>query len=81
MMLTGTLLLRYAIDDASADWTMAEAQVSNLASGATAGKSTVVTVKSTAAAGQKRKADTDAPTAKGEKKTRRSLKKPRQQDR
>ena len=56
---------------------MAEAQVARLAAGGKEGKSTVVSVKSTAAAaGQKRKADEDASAKDKEKKgARRSMKK------
>lgn len=64
IVLTGSRY-RYAITDTQQDWSLAEAQVSH------AGKSTVVSVKSTAAAGQKRKAEAP-PTGEGkEKKTRR----------
>jgi len=54
-------LFRYAIDDASADWSLAEAQVTNNLKGGGNGSSglkgvsTVVSVKATAGAGQKRK--------------------------
>lgn len=49
-------LFRYAIDDASADWNLAEAQVANNLKGSgMKGVSTVVSVKATVAAGQKRK--------------------------
>jgi len=67
-------LSKYAIDDASADWSVAEAQVASL--GNTSGKSTVVSVKNTAPTGQKRKANDDAPSTKGDKKagSRRSIK-------
>ncbi len=58
---------------------MAEAQVSQLAGGDAAGKSTVVSVKGTPAVGQKRKADDNQSYASkgGEKKSgaRRSMKK------
>ncbi|KAF8811910.1 DUF699-domain-containing protein [Phlegmacium glaucopus] len=59
-----SFISRYAIDDASADWSLAEAQVSNNLKGGNAssglkGVSTVVSVKATtataAATGQKRK--------------------------
>jgi N-acetyltransferase 10 len=63
---------RYAIGDTQADWSLAEAQV------AQPGKSTVVSVKSTAVAGQKRKADGPAAssnTGGKEKKNRRSISK------
>ena len=70
---------RYAIDDTSTDWSVAEAQVASLANGGP-GKSTVVSVKSTVSGGatKKRKsAEDDAPVGKGEKKSgaRRSIKK------
>jgi N-acetyltransferase 10 len=75
-------LIRYAIDDASADWSVAEAQVGKLVR--EGGKATVVSVKG-GGAGQKRKADDggdvvrekekDGEKGKG-KKTRRA-KKPR----
>ncbi|KAI0287271.1 GNAT acetyltransferase 2-domain-containing protein [Russula brevipes] len=68
-------LSRYAIDDASADWSAAEAQVRHkLATGSGHGMSTVISVKSSNAARLKRKADmaTEAPTVKT-KKNRRSL--------
>ncbi|GBE83103.1 GNAT acetyltransferase 2-domain-containing protein [Sparassis latifolia] len=71
-------LSKYAIDDASANWSMAEAQVAKLTGGA-AGKSTVVSVKSTVAAGQKRKVE-DVPEKGGKsgekdrKGSRRSIK-------
>ncbi|KAH9954956.1 GNAT acetyltransferase 2-domain-containing protein [Russula dissimulans] len=68
-------LSRYAIDDASADWSAAEAQIRNkLAAGSGRGKSTVVSVKTSSSAGSKRKADATAevPTTKI-KKNRRSL--------
>jgi hypothetical protein len=66
---------RYAIDDASADWSAAKAQVwSKLAVGGGRGTSTVVSVKTSGFEGQKRKADTatGAPDTKT-KKNRRSL--------
>ena len=74
---------RYAINDASADWSMAEAQVARLAGagagGGASGKSTVVSVKGAAPTAQKRKAGDDASHASkgGEKKAgaRRSIKK------
>ena len=73
------ILRRFAINNSSADWAMAEAQVAKLASSGTAGKSTVISVKTTAAVGQKRKAeDVSKGAAKGtEKKSgaRRSMKK------
>ncbi len=72
---------RYAITDASADWSTAESQVAKLSSSGTQGKSTLVSVKSAAGAGQKRKAeDTGREKEKekgggGDKKARRSMKK------
>jgi N-acetyltransferase 10 len=63
---------RYAIDDASTDWAAAEAQIH--AAGNQRGKSTVVSVKTSSAVGQKRKADAvaETPSAKT-RKSRRSL--------
>lgn len=70
---------RYAIADASEDWTVAEAQVGNLGGGKGAGKSTIVSVKTAAAPTQKRKAEeTDAGPKFEKKKARRSLKKDKQ---
>ncbi|KAF8466530.1 DUF699-domain-containing protein [Russula ochroleuca] len=62
-------LSRYAIDDASADWSIAEAQIRG-----GRGQSTVVSVKTSNAAGLKRKLDgaAEAPSVKT-KKNRRSL--------
>lgn len=77
---SGWLFRRYAINDASADWSVAEAQVAKLG----AGKQTVVSVKSAAvvSAGVKRKAEEDRGKDKkgGDKKagaagSRRSMKK------
>lgn len=69
-------LSRYAINDASADWSVAEAQVANSSGGkGAAGKSTVVSVKTAAAPAQKRKADDAAGPMTEKKKARRSLKK------
>ena len=69
------MILRYAINDASADWSAAEAQVAQLASGGQQGKSTLVSVKTAAVAGQKRKAEGPEREKKGtEKKSRRSMK-------
>ncbi|GJE88847.1 hypothetical protein PsYK624_049340 [Phanerochaete sordida] len=70
-------LSKYAINDAAADWSMAEAQVARLATGGAEGKSTIITVKSADAAGKKRKADEDAGAAKDKEKkgARRSMKK------
>jgi len=68
-------LSRYTIDDASADWSAAEAQIRNkLAARSGPGKSTVVSVKTSSSAELKRKADVtaEAPTIKN-KKNRRSL--------
>jgi N-acetyltransferase 10 len=64
-------LRRYAIDDAAVDWKGAEGQVANIARGG--GRvSTVVSVKSAAPSGQKRKADDgDAKEGKDKKATRR----------
>lgn len=67
--------LRYAIDDVSTDWPAAEAQIRHkLTAGDQQGKSTVVSVKTSSAVGQKRKADATVvgPTAKS-KKSRRTL--------
>ena len=79
---TGSPSNRYAINDASADWSRAEAQVAQLASGGAAGKSTVVSVKSSVAtAGQKRKADEEHGSSSAERgrekkaSSRRSMKK------
>ena len=72
---------RYAINDASADWSTAEAQVAKLAAAGPGaqGKSTLVSVKTAGGAGQKRKADgagLEEVKGKGtEKKVRRSMKK------
>ncbi|KAF8200392.1 GNAT acetyltransferase 2-domain-containing protein [Pholiota molesta] len=71
-MLASLDLSKYAIGDTQADWSLAEAQV------AQPGKSTVVSVKSTTVAGQKRKADGPAAssnTGGKEKKNRRSISK------
>lgn len=69
---------RYAIDDASADWSVAEAQVRNTLTGGGRGKSTVVSVEATGAAGQKRKLDDATPAAEAKsKKNRRSFAKKR----
>ncbi|KAI9430553.1 DUF699-domain-containing protein [Lactarius indigo] len=71
-------LSQYAIDDASADWSVAEAQVRNTLTGDGRGKSTVVSVKATGAAGQKRKLVDATPVAEVKnKKNRRSLSKKR----
>ncbi|PIL22780.1 hypothetical protein GSI_15475 [Ganoderma sinense ZZ0214-1] len=72
-------LTKYAIADGSADWSAAEAQVAKLSSAGAQGKSTLVSVKSAAVAGQKRKAE-DAGKERekggsGDKKARRSMKK------
>ncbi|KAH7885613.1 GNAT acetyltransferase 2-domain-containing protein [Phlebopus sp. FC_14] len=55
-MLDALDLSKYAINDTSADWSIAEAQVARLAHGQGT-KSTVVSVKSASGVGQKRKAD------------------------
>ncbi|TBU61958.1 GNAT acetyltransferase 2-domain-containing protein [Dichomitus squalens] len=74
-MLDALDLSKYAINDASADWSAAEAQVAKLASGGQ-GKSTLVSVKTSAVVGQKRKAEDKGKEDKsGEKKARRSMKK------
>ena len=65
---------RYAINDAGADWTMAEAQVAKLAKGDAAGKSRVVTVKGAGVSPHKRKAEED-PKAEKKSGARRALKK------
>ena len=74
LILFHSFFYRYAIDDASADWSLAEAQVaSNLKGGsAIKGVSTVVSVKATAAAGQKRKLEELVDSSK-KKPTRRRL--------
>ena len=54
---------------------MAEAQVAKLASGDAAGKQTVVSVKSTVATGQKRKADDEGKEKEKKAGARRSMKK------
>lgn len=73
------LFYRYAINDASADWSLAEAQLaSNLKSGSgIKGVSTVVSVKATTTAGQKRKLEEPIDSGGKDKKkaTRRGLKK------
>ncbi|KAF9048951.1 DUF699-domain-containing protein [Panaeolus papilionaceus] len=64
-------LKKYAIDDSAADWSQAEAQIANLGSG----KATVVSVKGTQSAPQKRKAETVADMSETKsKKSRRSMK-------
>ncbi|KAI0299677.1 helicase-domain-containing protein [Multifurca ochricompacta] len=69
-------LSRYAIDDASADWSGAEAHVRNqqLTTGGARGQSTVVSVKVSKTTGQKRKAAdvAEVPVVKP-KKNRRSI--------
>ena len=52
---------RYAINDSAADWSTAEAQVARLAkdSKSSAGRSSVVSIKTSTQAGQKRKAGED----------------------
>jgi N-acetyltransferase 10 len=75
-------LVRYAINDAAVDWTAAEEQVKNLATGPK-GTSSVISLKTTttsgpknkdgaAGAGQKRKSSDGDSSA---KKSRRSIKK------
>ncbi|KAH8104752.1 GNAT acetyltransferase 2-domain-containing protein [Cristinia sonorae] len=77
-MLDSLDLSKFAIDEASVDWTAAETQIANSGKG---GKSTVVSLKTTAVAGQKRKSgDREEKDAKGkggekEKKSRRTVKK------
>ncbi|KAG5652226.1 hypothetical protein H0H81_005768 [Sphagnurus paluster] len=68
-------LKKYAIDDATVDWSVAEEQVSHI--GRAGGKaSTIVSVKSTAPTAQKRKAEDSEPKeARVKKATRRSGKK------
>ena len=66
---------RYEINDAAADWSMAEAQVSKLASGDASGKSTVVSVKSTVVAAKKRKANEEDGQTEKKAGARRSMKK------
>jgi len=68
-----TLIDRYAIDTASADWSVAETQLANAGG---VGRSTVVSVKSGPMAGQKRKVDELEKVQKEKKQTRRG-KKPR----
>ncbi|KAM5539482.1 hypothetical protein V8D89_006934 [Ganoderma adspersum] len=72
-------LTKYAINDASADWSTAETQVAKLSSSGAQGKSTLVSVKSAAVAGQKRKAEDagkkEEKSGSGDKKARRSMKK------
>lgn len=72
--LQSVVCARYAIDDSSANWSMAEAQVAKLANGSGGGKSTVVSVKKTVS-GQKRKAGESEDKEK--KGARRSIKKAR----
>jgi len=64
-------LRKYAIDDASADWSLAETQIATMGKG----KSTVVSFKATATAGQKRKADDTGDGKEKEKKQTRRGKK------
>jgi len=72
-MLSSLDLKKYAIDDTQTDWSLAEAQVAN------PGKSTIVSVKTSAIASQKRKAEeptsTSATGGGKDKKSRRSTKK------
>ena len=68
------MVTRYAIDDRSVDWSVAETQVANIARGG-GSKATVVSVKATAG-GQKRKAEEgDIRGDKGDKKATRRGKK------
>lgn len=70
-------LSKYAIDDSSANWSMAEAQIAKLANGGAHGKSTVISVNATVT-GQKRKADDGEEKGgkdKEKKGSRRSMKK------
>jgi N-acetyltransferase 10 len=59
-------ITRFAINDATMDWGAAEAQ---MAIGRGVGKTTVVSIKGSAGAGQKRKADEihKKPTRRGKK--------------
>jgi N-acetyltransferase 10 len=67
------VVTRYAIDDRSVDWSVAETQVANIARGS--GSKTVVSVKATGG-GQKRKAEEgDIRGDKGDKKATRRGKK------
>ncbi|PPQ68401.1 hypothetical protein CVT26_006073 [Gymnopilus dilepis] len=74
-MISALDLKKYAIDNTQVDWSLAEAQVSK------PGKSTVVSVKTNVAVGQKRKAEEpenqSSESGKKDKKTRRSTKKPK----
>lgn len=65
-------LKKYAIDDASGDWSIAETQAAGLVRGS--GKATVISVKGTAVGGQKRKAEDGDVKDLKEKKTRRGKK-------
>ncbi|KAH7909573.1 GNAT acetyltransferase 2-domain-containing protein [Hygrophoropsis aurantiaca] len=65
-------LSKFAINDASADWSMAETQVSKLAKGGEG--ATVISVKSTGTAGQKRKTGMEGGDEKEKKGTRRGKK-------
>lgn len=63
---------RYAINDAATDWSTAEAHVTKLTQGKAG--ATVVSVKSGAALGQKRKAEAGEEEGGGKKATRRGKK-------
>ncbi|KAG8215554.1 GNAT acetyltransferase 2-domain-containing protein [Butyriboletus roseoflavus] len=65
-------LSRYAISDAAADWSVAETQVTKLVQGKVG--SIVVSIKSGAVLGQKRKAETGREEGGGKKPTRRGKK-------
>jgi len=69
-------LSKYAIDNASADWSTAETQVAKLKTQGKAGAATVVSVKSAVGAGlgQKRKAEGGGEEGGGKKHTRRGKK-------
>ena len=66
------LVHRYAVNDAAADWSAAEAQVAKLTQGKVG--ATVVSVKSGPVLGQKRKAETGGGEGGGKKATRRGKK-------
>ncbi|KAH0826252.1 GNAT acetyltransferase 2-domain-containing protein [Lanmaoa asiatica] len=65
-------LTKYAINDTATDWSVAEAQVTKLGQGKAG--ATVVSVKSGAVSGQKRKAETGGGEGGGKKPTRRGKK-------
>ncbi|CAL1712686.1 unnamed protein product [Somion occarium] len=58
-------LSKFAINDASTDWSTAESQVAKLTNSSATGKSTLVSVKSTTVVGQKRKAGNDDQVSSG----------------